>query len=255
MEETPSVLIKECTSYINKLRKQCVSRMYNREYSQVAKHPFKVMSFVNAMNWRMYETSQAAVKLMKQDLVIPSLCLVRAAWEDMALTYELAQIVYSSCENQLIAENLDDSLMCMQFANRFDKGNRYVSEEHYESFKDYKAKNILTLVQKVEKAFPQTKDFYSTICEFVHPNGDGVGGSYSRLEEETDTTFYGPQFNRKSDLFPAFITTLSSALMLYLQFVESINANIIEFARLCEDSLRKKVSSGGDLKRRKDDTR
>ena len=113
----------------------------------------------------------------------------------MALTYELAQIVNSSREDQSIAENLDDSLMCLQFANRFDKGNRYVSEEHYESFKDYKAKNILTFVQKVEKAFPQTKDFYSTICEFVHPNGDGVGGSYSKLEEETDTTFFGPRFN------------------------------------------------------------
>lgn len=240
-EYTPSVLIKECSAYINRLRKQCVNQMYNREYSPIAKHPFKVMSFVNAMNWRMYETSRGAVKLMKQDIIIPSLCLVRAAWEDMALTYELTQLIKNSCETHTIADDLDDSLMCIQFANRFDKDNRYVSEEHYESFKDYKAKNILTLVQKIEKAFPQTKDFYSTICEFVHPNGDGVGGSYSKLEEKTDTTFYGPQFNRESEMFPAFITTLSCALMLYLQFVEFINDSVTEFAKLCEESMKKKA--------------
>lgn len=238
--DTPSKLIKESLTYINRLRKQCVCQMCNREYSLIAKHPFKVMSFVNAMNWRMYETSLGAIKLMKQDLIIPSLCLVRAAWEDMALTYELSQIIKTSCEEQTILENLDDSLMSLQFGNRFDRNNRCVGDEHYELFKDYNAKSILTPVQKVEKAFPHTKDLYSTLCEFVHPNGDGVGGSYSRLEEETDSTFFGPQFNRESKMFPAFIMTLSCALMLYLQFVESINSDIRVFSKLCEESLKKK---------------
>lgn len=245
-ELTPIACIIECSGYIKKLRKQCVSQMFNREYSPTAKYPFKVMSFVNAMNWRMYETSQGAVKLMKEDLIMPSFCLVRAAWEDMALTYELSQMIKTSCEEQTISENLDDSLMCILFGNRFDKDNRYVGDEHYELFKDYRAKNILTLVQKVEKVFPHTKDYYSTICEFVHPNGDGVCGGYSRLEEETDTTFYGPQFNRESKMSPAFIMTLSCALMLYLQFVESINSNIKVFSKLCEESLKQKDRKAGE---------
>lgn len=236
---TSSSLLKECSARIRKLRKQCVSQMNNREYSLKAKLPYKVMLFVNAMNWRMYETSMGAVRLMRQDLIVPSLCLVRSAWEDMALTFELSQIVRTTYDTQSIPENVDDLLMCILFANRFDKDNRYVDDEHYESFKGYKARSILTSVQKVEKAFPQTKDYYSTICEFVHPNGDGVGGSYSRIEEETDITFFGSQLDRESDLFPAFISALNCSLMLYLQFVEAINSNIKDFTKLCEASIKK----------------
>ena len=110
--------------------------------------------------------------------------------------------------------------------------------EHYENFKDYKAKNILTLVQKLEKEYPQTKDFYSTICEFVHPNGDGVCGSYSQLDELSHTVTFGPQFSRDSQLFPALITTLSCSIDLYLRFMGSIEGNIDEFSLLCEDALK-----------------
>lgn len=56
-------LIKECEKYIGKLKTQCVDSMFSREYSWRAKHPFKVMSFVNAMTWRMYDMSHTALIL------------------------------------------------------------------------------------------------------------------------------------------------------------------------------------------------
>ena len=198
------------------------------------------MAFVNSMSFRMYEMSQGALKLMKQDLVIPSLCLVRAAWENMAVTYELANLIKNSCDNNDVSLDIDDILMRIHFANRYERDNRYVGESHYEAFKDYKAKNILTSIKKVEKAFPQTKDFYNNISEFVHPNGDGVGASYSKLEEETDITIFGPQIDRRSQLFPAFVTTLSCSISLYLQFIDSIKDNLADFTRLCEDYLDRK---------------
>ena len=85
-------------------------------------------------------------------------------------------------------------------------------EEFYEQFKEYRAKNILTLVQKLEIDYPQVKDIYSGMCEFVHPNGDGVCGSYSYLDEANHTVLFGPQFSQESSLFPAFITTLSCSI-------------------------------------------
>ena len=234
---SPALYLKECESFVKELRGHLVATMYNRQYSPKAKDPYKVMSFVNAMSWRVYETAKGALSLIRQDLIVPSLCLVRAVWEDMVVTYELTMLVKICCDNQLITDDVDDTLMRICFANRFDKNNRFVGESHYESFKEYQAKSILTLVGKVEKAFPETKDFYSTICEFVHPNGDGVGGSYSKLDEDSNITNYGPQIDENSELFPPFITTLSCAVMLYLRFLESIENNIVEFAKLCEDSL------------------
>ena len=232
-----NALIKECEGCITELKTHCKDSMFSRQYSWRAKHPFKVMSFVNAMTWRMYDISSASLMLMKNNAIIPSLCLVRVCWENMVATYELKELVKDCCEQKMIPIDIDETLMRILYSNRYDKDNRYVGGEHYENFKDYKAKNILTLVQKLEKEYPQTKDFYSTICEFVHPNGDGVGGSYSQLDESTHTVSFGLQLNRDSQLFPAFITTLSCSIDLYLRFVESIDGNIDEFSRLCEDAL------------------
>lgn len=229
--------IEQCEKYVSKLKTHCVGSMFCREYSWRAKHPFKVMSFVNAMTWRMYDMSHAALILMKEDAIIPSLCLVRACWENMVATFELKELVQLCCEQKALPCDVDETLMRILYSNRYDKDNRYMGGEHYENFKEYKAKNILTLVQKLEKRYPRAKDFYNTICEFVHPNGDGVGGSYSQLDESTQRVSFGPQFSRESQLFPAFITTLSCSIDLYLKFIESIEDNIMGFSRLCEKSL------------------
>lgn len=239
--KTVEDLVEECKDYIKELKTHCVDCMFGREYSWRAKYPFKVMWFVNAMTWRIYDMANAALTLMKQDSTIPSLCLVRACWENMVITYELKNLVQDCCEKRTIADNVDVTLMRLLFSNRFDKDDRYVSAEHYEISKPYKAKNILTLVQKLEKDFPPVKDFYSTICEFVHPNYDGVCGSYSHLDEGSQTVSFYPKFGRNSQLFPAFITTLTCSMDLFLRFIASIKENMADFTRLCENTLNSKT--------------
>jgi hypothetical protein len=229
--------IKECDKYILKLKSHCVGEMFSREYSWRAKHPFKVMSYVNAMIWRIYDMSCAAIALFKQNKIIPALCLVRACWENMVATYELKELILNCCEKKTLDSNADNILMRLLYSNRYDKDNRYMSEEFYEQFKEYRAKNILTLVQKLEKDYPQVKNIYSEMCEFVHPNGDGVCGSYSYLDEANHTVLFGPQFSQESSLFPAFITTLSCSIDLYVMFIVAIKESIVEFSQLCENSL------------------
>ena len=235
-------LLNKCESFINELKTHCVANMFNRQYSWRAKHPYKVMLYVNSMTWRMYDMSKAALALMKQDVITPSICLVRACWENMVATYELKTLVQDCCEQQKITETVDDILMRLLYSNRYEKDNRYVGEEYYESFKEYKAKNILTLVQKLEKDYPAAKNFYSTICEYVHPNSDGVCGSYSRLNESTNTTSFGAQFNKQSFLFSSSVTTLGASIALYLEQIEYIKNNLAEFTKLCEAFLKEKYN-------------
>ena len=229
--------IAQSEEFILKLKRHCVDEMFSRKYSWRAKHPFKVMSFVNAMTWRMYDMSCAAVTLLKQDNIIPALSLVRACWENMVATYELAGLVKDCCEKQIIDGRIDDTLMRILFSNRFEKDNRYVGEEHFKQFEQYKAKNILTLIQKHGKDFPQLKDVYGAICEFVHPNHDGVLGGYSYEDEVNQTIYYGPQFDQESWLFSASVATLKCSIDLYINYIASIEENIDEFSRLCENFL------------------
>lgn len=237
---TPEELIEECESYIQNLHSFCVGSMRNREYSPIAKLPYKIMLVVNSMTWRVYETASSALLLMKRDSIIPALCLVRACWEDMAATFELASVIDQCCKSGNVGDKEDEILMRILFSNRFDNANPHVGEYTYEKFKDYKAKNIITLVQSVEKHYPAAKGIYETLCEFVHPNGDGVRGSYSKIDEESDITTFGPLFSQESELFPAFVLSLSSTVSLYTEFVEQILCNINPFARLCEISLKRK---------------
>lgn len=205
--ECISSLIEETETYLDELRTHCVESMFCREYSCKAKHPFKVMFFVNSMTWRMYDMAYGCIALMKQNLVVPSLCLIRACWENMVTIYELKELISDCCERHKLPSTFDSTLMRTLFSNRFEKDNVYIGEEHFEQFKEYKATNILTLLNNFMKEFPKAKDVYSVICEFVHPNGDGDSGSYSYVDEASHTVQFGPQFNQDSWLYDASIAT------------------------------------------------
>lgn len=236
-----SEFIIESEEYIAELKNYLVDDMFSRKYSWSAKQPFKVMSYVNAMTWRMYDMSSAALSLLKNDNIIPSLSMVRACWENMVATYELAELVKDCCEKKIVDRGIDDSLMRILFSNRFEADNRYVGREFFQQFEKYKAKNILTLIQKHEKDFSQVKDVYSTICEFVHPNHDGVLGSYSYEDESNQTIYFAPQFTQDSWLSSASAATLNCSIYLYINFIKSIEGNIGEFSRLCENFILSKV--------------
>lgn len=110
-----SELVAQSEEFVRELKNHCVDDMFSRKYSWRAKHPYKVMSFVNAMTWRMYDMSCAALTLLKQNNIIPALSLVRACWENMVATYELAGLVKDCCEKQIIDGSIDDTLMRIFF--------------------------------------------------------------------------------------------------------------------------------------------
>lgn len=64
--------IIEAKKLIEKLSKHCVTSMHNREYSNLSKLPYKVMTFVNSMNWRMKECAEAAIQLLESDYTHPA---------------------------------------------------------------------------------------------------------------------------------------------------------------------------------------
>ena len=85
--------INESEKFIAELKTHCAESIFSSEYSWRAKHPFKVMSYVNAMTWRIYDMSCAAIALFKQNKIIPALCLVKACWENIVATYELKELI------------------------------------------------------------------------------------------------------------------------------------------------------------------
>lgn len=229
--------ITEAKGLIAELSKQCVAGIPNKEYSNLSKLPYKVMTFVNAMNWRMKECAEAAVLLFESDLTHPALMLVRSAMENAAITITLADVVNEVVDRKKVVKEDDDRLMRILFGNNYPKDDPFT-----ESYDDrLKAERIGKHVRRADELYPHFREYYSSLCEYVHPNYDGVSQSFSNLHIEEDKTDFGPMLNCNYRLFDAFTITLVLALHIYLEQLDSIEDNLEDFIHLSDIDIVKKV--------------
>ena len=222
--------ITEAKERIEKLKKNCVESKPNKEYSNLSKLPWKVMMFVNSMNWRMKESAEAAVLLLESDLTHPSLMLIRSCMENAAITIKLADVVRAVIERKRVLPEDDEELMRLLFANNYPKDDPYLELND----KRFQADRIGMHVTRADELYPGFKSYYKSLCEFVHPNSDGVGQSYSTPHFEEGYTSFGPVLNAEYCLYDAFTITLVLALQIYLEEIESIDEDLEDFIHLCD---------------------
>lgn len=228
MEESNN--IAKAKELVIELSKHCVSAMSNREYSNLSKLPYKVMTFVNSMNWRMKECAESAILLLESNYTHPSLMLIRSAMENAAIIVKLADIVADVIERKEIVDADDEDLMRLLFANNYRKDEPIIGE--YDEC--YKAERIGKHVKRADELYPGFKRYYGYLCEFVHPNYDGVKLSYSLLNIEEGYTDFGPQLNPTFGLYNAFTITLVLALRIYVDQVTYVDDNLNDFINLCD---------------------
>lgn len=238
MEEHKYII--ETKKLIAELSKHCVSSMPNKEYSNLSKLPYKVMTYFNSMNWRMKECGESAVFLLESDLTHPALTLIRCSMENASILIKLADIVSTVVERKGVVGEDDEELMRLLFANNYSKDDPFLDPDD----EKYKAQRIGKHIKRAEELYPGFKRYYSTLCEFVHPNSDGVGQSYSKLCIEEDKTDFGPQLNSKHELYELFTIILVLSLSVYLEQGEIIESKIEDFIHLCDiDIVNKKCNN------------
>lgn len=222
--------ILEAKNLIAELLKRCVKSMHNREYSNLSKLPYKLMAFVNSMNWRMKECAEAAILLLESDYTHPALMLIRSSMENAAITVKLADVVGEVVERKKVTDD-DDKLMRLLFANNYRKDDLFMDSDEDDRLK---AERIGKHVKRAEEECPGFQRYYSYLCEFVHPNYDGVSQSYSLLHIKDGKTDFGPRLNSAHELYNAFTITLVLALTVYLRQIEYIDDNLVDFINLCD---------------------
>ena len=199
------------------------------------------MTFVNSMNWRMKECGEAAIMLLEADLTHPALMLIRSAMENAAITIKLTDIVRDAVDRKEIIEGDDDELMRLLFANNYRKDDPFVEPDD----ERFTAVRIGKHVKRAEELYPGFRRYYSYLCEFVHPNSDGVGQSYSLLHIEENRTDFGPVLNSNHKSYGAFTITLVLALTIYLEQIETIEKSLEPFIHLCDIGVVKSLLSDG----------
>jgi len=211
---------------INDLKSLGLKEVYHFQYSRRSKTAFKIHSFHEALTCRMIDFSEAAILLMAQNHIVPSLSLIRALFENLAMLNRIKKSMLLSIKAGKPVEKFDDLITSVIF------GTRITGD-------DLKAINISTQLSHLENEFPGVKEFYDTLCEFVHPNSDGVFLSYSMLNENEDSTLIQKMVSKESNIFPWIESCFLLAIGIYLEYSINIKELLPEFNKLCEAELKK----------------
>ena len=219
--------MEEIKGLIIELGGLCDDNMPERLYSNTSKYPYKLMYFLNALNLRMKECSQSAVILLEIELTLPALVLIRTMMENTALLYDAYKLVKTTIDSDEFNKGTDAKLMQLLFANQYPKESCEFSDL------EMRATRIGALNSQVDVEFPGWKEYYGKLCEFVHPNSDGVICSYSELIEKEGILFK-PQLTEKHCLYKAFLATLKLSLAIYIEKANYIKEEIYQFSNLSE---------------------
>lgn len=205
---------------INELRIHLTDSIEHYHYSRIAKIPFKVNSFIEIMNLRMLDFSEAAQLLLKQDKVVPAIPLIRSLFENVAITYRMVKAVESSISSNKLTNDFDDLITKIEFGTRYN--DEIVSI------------NVLTQIDKLDKQFNGLRKYYDALCEFTHPNWDGVEGSYSELDKNNRCTYIKKIITTEHPSTDFFRTCFLLIINIFSGSAEWLRNNLHEFAKLCE---------------------
>ncbi len=210
---------------IDEIRFLQTDQIYHFQYSKIAKIPFKVHSFIEIMNCRMIDFSEAADSLMKNNHVIPSLSLIRSIIENAAITFRIEVAIETSLKSNQLFEGFDLLITRLTFGAGYD---------------EIKAINVLNHLDILDKKYEGIRKTYDLLCEFVHPNADGVQSSYSILNEDIRNTDILKVFSPKHPFYKEVENCFQISMEIYLECSKKIRTDLPAFALLCERQILKK---------------
>jgi len=212
---------------INELRIHLTDKVEHFQYSMIAKIPLKVHSFIEVMNLRMLDFSEAAQLLLKQDKVVPAIPLIRSLFENVANTNSVIKAVELSLSTNKLTNDFDDLITKIEFGTRYSD--------------DIVSTNILTQIDKLDKQFKGVREFYDTLCEFTHPNWDGVEGSYSELDEVNHCTYIQKVITKEHPMISFFQACFLFIISIFSGSAEWLRNNLQKFSELCEADIKRNL--------------
>lgn len=226
-------------TYHEKLLERCFEGTDNYEWSTLSKLPLKVINILQPMTWRMRDAEEAARILIDNNYVHPAAIMIRSAMENTAFIHMLSVVVKEAVDAGKVLDDTDEKLMTLSFGNQYKQGV-FIPDDVFESMQEHKAFRSGKLLKEISKRYPSYNDMYSSLCEFAHPNTDGVQGCFSKLDIKNHTTYYGKMLTKERQIFPAIEGSVVVALALYIERYDAILNMMPEFIRICEEDLREK---------------
>lgn len=140
------------------------------------KAPYNALAVREALIWRMEELGRVACEAIERGDIVAGALLTRAALEGAALMWDLHEVVRT--RGAMTPEALDARIYALIVGQRMDK-------------EQVQMRSVMTLLDRLDKRLPGTRERYEYLSEYAHPNWSGVSGAYSRINTSEFTTTFG----------------------------------------------------------------
>lgn len=186
-----------------------------------SKLAWKVAILNQALIRRLCEFSNSCTLTWNSTQYVPSLTLARCIIETAAVLSDLDDSI-QKCLGEEDLESIDTIIMNRTFSTRL--------ENIFKGDKRYKAINILTLVQKLDKKLEGVFKIYENLSEIAHPNHLGHFQSFADLNTENGTVAFG-----KTETSQSMFSSISCAICaagMAISAHKNLVKNVVEIAEL-----------------------
>ncbi len=188
----------------------------------VHKVVFKLLVYRESLLWRTLELASGAVLELENSNALSGIIIARSVQECAASCHYYSKKL-EQCIRDDSANGLDDHAM------KFLLGSRWSDWEH-------SSVNILTAIDKADKALPGFRSSYDNLSEYCHPNYSGVAFCFSRRNGKYDVRFGSYPRGLEEHLLTA-TRSLVCSLALFQQDYNSSAALLENVTRICARDL------------------
>jgi hypothetical protein len=148
------------------------------------KAPFRSLSLREAISWRMQDFLFQSKLLSDHNHLLGARILLRAAFEALGVLVHLNQLMRCVVSEQLEFNEFSDKTTILLLGSR-------------DGSTEYKAINVITILQKCDLKYPGIFEIYEGLCESAHPNYEGLSGGYSRIDHDEYITHFSNRWTEK----------------------------------------------------------
>lgn len=223
MLDTEQKLLATVRKLIQELKTGLPEKIDAATVSPVAKVPYKVLSYRNALAWRTEEIARSACDLLERNDIGAGVILARATAENAAAIYYLKQLVHRNTP-RISDEDLDNRVMQLLLGSRSNEDMP-------------KALQVLTMLDKADKAFRGMRSTYDQLSEYAHPNWSGVSYIFSRIDHDEFATYFGKNARGVHGPLLLGLDCLQNSLEIFEEMYEEITGLMPSFIQACEAEL------------------
>lgn len=227
-----------------------LTKLYPNNKPITPRTVFRFQVYQQTVLHRIVDLTESIINCWENKQISSAYILLRALSENSSMIYDANERLEDLIETKDFKEiyklifNLQKGTRDNGFINfivKKEAGEKDdVSPSNEEEIKEvYKAQNILKVLDRISKKIPNHRKLYEYLCEYAHPNYDGLEGLYCKWENLTMVTISNRNsFNNKT--IDKFFVTLNIYMSMFIKGYDGIIKKYPAITELSIDDLRNK---------------